>query len=100
MRFEFAFDGGLGAGGTGVIFVNDKEVASGRVEHTQPFAFGAETTDVGENLYTCVSDDYKAGDNSFTGKIYKVTVAVGKSNLSDEAQRALAELRMKKALFV
>ena len=100
MRFEFAFDGGLGAGGNGVIFVNDKEVAAGRVEHTQPFAFGAETTDVGENLYTCVSDDYKAGDNKFTGKIHKVTVAVGKSNLSEEAQKALAELRMKKALFV
>ncbi len=58
-----------------MIFVNDEEVAAGRVEHTQPFAFGAETTDVGENLYTCVSDDYKAGDNKFTGKIHKVTVA-------------------------
>ncbi len=100
LRFEFAFDGGLGAGGNGVIFVNDKEVAAGRVEHTQPFAFGAETTDVGENLYTCVSDDYKADDNKFTGKIHKVTVAVGKSNLSEEAQKALAELRMQKALFV
>ena len=55
---------------------------------------------MGENLYTCVSDDYKAGDNKFTGKIHKVTVQVGKSNLSEEAQKALAELRMKKALFV
>ena len=100
LRFEFAYDGGLGAGGNGAIFVNDKEVGAGRVEHTQPFAFGAETTDVGENLYTCVSDDYKAGDNRFTGKIHKVTVQVGKSNLSEEAQSALAELRMKKALFV
>ena len=54
-----------------MIFVNGKEVAEGRIEHTQPFAFGAETTDVGENLYTCVSDDYKDGDNKFTGKITK-----------------------------
>ena len=101
LRFEFAYDGGWpGAGGNGVIFVNGEEVATGRIEHTQPFAFGAETTDVGENLYTCVSDDYKVGDNKFTGKIHKVTVQVGKSNLSEEAQRALAELRMKKALFV
>ena len=89
---------GLGAGGNGVLFVNDQEVASGRIEHTQPFAFGAETTDVGENMYTCVSDDYKVGDNKFTGKIHKVTVAIGKSNLSEEAQKALAELRMKKAM--
>ena len=88
----------MAAGGNGAIFVNDQEVASGRVEHTQPFAFGAETTDVGENLYTCVSDDYKVGHNKFTGKIHKVTVAVGKSNLSEEAQKALAELRMKKAM--
>ena len=100
LRFEFVYDGGLGAGGNGVIFVNGEEVAAGRVEHTQPFAFGAETTDVGENLYTCVSDDYKAGDNKFIGKIHKVTVQVGKSNLSEEAQKAIAELRMKKALNV
>ncbi len=100
LRFEFAYDGGLGAGGDGTIFVNDKEVGAGRVEHTQPFAFGAETTDVGENLYTCVSDDYKIGANKFNGKIHKVTVQVGKSNLSEEAQKSLAELRMKKALFV
>ena len=55
-----------------------KRSPTGRIEHTQPFAFGAETTDVGENLYTCVSDDYKQGDNRFTGKIHKVTVQVGK----------------------
>ena len=78
LRFEFAYDGGIGAGGDGTIFFNDKEVGAGRVEHTQPFAFGAETTDVGENLYTCVSDDYKIGENKFNGKIHKVTVQVGK----------------------
>ena len=100
LRFEFAYDGGLGAGGNGVIFVNGEKVAAGRIEHTQPFAFGAETTDVGENLYTCVSDDYKQGENRFTGKIRKVTVQVGKSNLSDEAQKVIHELRMKKALYV
>ena len=84
--------------GNGSIFVNGEKVATGRIEHTQPFAFGAETTDVGENLYTCVSDDYKVGDNSFTGKIHKVTVQVLKSNLSEEAQKAIAELRVKKAM--
>ena len=101
LRFEFAYDGGKpGAGGEGTIFVNDEEVAAGRIEHTQPFAFGAETTDVGENLYTCVSDDYKAGENRFTGKIHKVTVRVGASNLGEEAQRTIQELHMKKALYV
>ena len=99
LRLEFAYDGGLGVGGDGTIFVNGEKVGAGRIEHTQPFAFGAETTDVGENLYTCVSDDYKQGENRFTGKIHKVTVQVGKSNLSDEAQKIIQELRMKKALY-
>ena len=99
LRFEFAYDGGKpGAGGNGSIFVNGEKVATGQIEHTHPNAFGAETTDVGENLYTAVSDDYKVGDNKFTGKINKVIIQVGKSNLSEEAQRAVEELRMKKVL--
>ena len=72
-----------------------QKVATGRIEHTHPNAFGAETTDVGENLYTAVSDDYKVGDNKFTGKINKVTIQVGKSNLSEEAQRAVEELSVR-----
>ena len=53
---------------------------------------------MGENLYTVVSDDYKVGDNKFTGKINKVIIQVGKSNLSEEAQNAIQEMRFKKAL--
>ncbi len=99
LRFEFAYDGGRpGAGGNGSIFVNGEKVATARIEHTHPNAFGAETTDVGENLYTAVSDDYKVGDNKFTGKINKVIIQVGKSNLSEEAQNAIQEMRFKKAL--
>jgi arylsulfatase len=99
LRFEFAYDGGKpGAGGNGLIFVNGERVAAGRIEHTHPNAFGAETTDVGENLYTVVTDDYKEGDNKFTGKIHKVTVQLGASNLSEEGQRAVEEMRMKQVL--
>ena len=99
LRFEFAYDGGKpGAGGNGLIFVNGEKVATGRIEHTHPNAFGAETTDVGENLYTVVTDDYKQGDNKFTGKINKVTIKLGKSNLSEEAQRANEEMSIDKAL--
>ena len=94
LRFEFAYDGGgPGRGGTGYIFVNGDEVATGRIERTHPNVFGAETTDVGEELYTTVTDDYKVGDNTFTGKIHKVTVQLGKSNLTEEAQTALDDLR-------
>ena len=100
LRFEFAYDGGRpGGGGNGSLFVNDQKVATGRIERTHPNAFGAETTDVGENLYTAVSDDYKVGDNKFTGKIRKVTIQIGKSNLSEEGRIAVEELRMKRALI-
>ena len=99
LRFEFAFDGGKpGAGGRGLLFVNGDKVAEGRIENTHPNAFGAETTEVGENLYTVVTDDYKEGDNKFTGKISKVRIQLGASNLSEEAQRAVEELRSKRAL--
>ena len=99
LRFEFAYDGGKpGAGGNGSIFVNGEKIAEGRIANTHPNAFGAETTDVGENLYTAVSDDYKVGDNKFSGKIYKVTIQVGKSNLTEEAETAVQKMRAKRAM--
>ena len=81
-----------------MIFVNGEKVAEGRIEHTHANVFGAETTEVGENLYTVVTDDYKEGDNKFTGKINKVTIQLGKSNLSEEAQRAIEDLSVEKLL--
>jgi len=76
LRYEFAYDGGgFGKGGTGVITVNGEQVAEGRIERTQPFAFSAdEGGDVGEDGETPVTDDYKQGDNKFTGKIARVTI--------------------------
>jgi hypothetical protein len=57
--------------------MNDQKVADGRIERTQPFIFSADATeDVGEDLGTPVSEDYKEGDNKFTGTIDKVTIAV------------------------
>ena len=99
LRFEFAYDGGKpGAGGNGSILVNGTKVATGRIEHTHPFVFGAETTDVGENPYTVVSDDYNESDNRFTGRIRKVTIQLGESKLSDEGKKAIGEMFWIKAL--
>ncbi len=99
LRFEFAYDGVKpAAGGTGLIFVNGKKVAAGRIEHTNANVFGAETADVGEDLYTVVTDDYKVGDNKFTGKINKVTIQLGKSNLSEEAQRDIDRMSYEELL--
>ena len=78
VRLEFAYDGGgLGKGGLATLFVNDKKVAEGRIGRTQPMVFSLdETADVGMDDATPVSEDYKAADNKFTGKILKVTVDV------------------------
>jgi hypothetical protein len=78
VKFALNYDGGgVGKGGTGQLFVNGDKVAEGRIEHTIPFIFSAdETEDVGEDLGTPVTEDYKEGDNKFTGTIDKVTIAV------------------------
>jgi hypothetical protein len=57
-----------------VLSVSGKTVGSGRIEHTIPFIFSVETADVGRDLYTPVTRDYKKGDNSFTGTINRVTI--------------------------
>ena len=76
IRYEFAYDGGKpGSGGKGTISVNGKKVAAGRIGKTVPFVFSAaETAGVGLDNATPVTDEYKEGDNKFTGKIEKVTV--------------------------
>jgi len=78
IRYEFTPDDAKpGAGGVCVLFVDDQKVAEGRVPKTQPFFFSAdEGVDVGLDGETAVSNDYKQGDNKFTGKIVKVTVEV------------------------
>jgi arylsulfatase len=78
VRMDFAYDGGgLGKGGTASISVNGNKVASGRIDKTQPLAFSAdETAGVGIDEATNVTNDYKEGDNAFTGKIDKVVVDV------------------------
>jgi len=64
-----------GTGGKSILSVDGQKVAEGHIPKTQPFAFsGDEGTDVGLDGETNVSDDYKQGDNAFTGKILKVTV--------------------------
>ena len=79
IRFDFAYDGGgLGKGGSGTLYVNDRKVGEGRIEHTQPAIFSAdETTDVGIDLATPVVEAIGAERRSrFTGLIPSVTVEV------------------------
>jgi arylsulfatase A-like enzyme len=71
IRMEFAYDGGgLAKGGTVTLFVDGARVGEGRVDATVPMVFSAdETTDVGSDTATPVSDDYGARDSAFTGRI-------------------------------
>ena len=96
IRFEFAYDGpGLGKGGTGTILVNGKKAAEGKIDRTQPLLFSAdEGADVGLDGETPVSDDYKEGDNKFTGKIQKVTIEVGPVKLSATDSEELEKTKL------
>jgi hypothetical protein len=79
IRFEFAYDGGgLAKGGMGTLYVNDQQVAQGRIERTQPMIFSAdETADVGIDLATPVVETIGSEARSrFTGSIPKVTIEV------------------------
>jgi arylsulfatase A-like enzyme len=78
VRFEFAYDGGgMGKGGQGTLLVNGKQVASGRIEHTQAMIFSAdETADVGMDNATPVVEDYGLYRGVFNGKVLKVTVEI------------------------
>ena len=73
---EFSCDGnGRDKGGTATLYVNDKKVGSGRVEHTNPNVFSADdAADVGVDEGTNVSSAYKQHKNTFTGKIEKVRI--------------------------
>ena len=68
VRMEFAYDGGgLGKGGTVTLYVDGVQAGQGRVEGTVPMLFSAdETTDVGSDTATPVSDDYGPTDSEFT----------------------------------
>jgi arylsulfatase A-like enzyme len=79
VRVEFAYDGGgLGKGGTVSLLVDGKKVGEGRVEGTVPMAFSAdETTDLGGDTATPVSDDYGSKDSVFTGRIEWVEIDLG-----------------------
>ena len=79
VRVEFAYDGGgLAKGGGVTIYHDGTPVGSGRVEATQPMIFSAdETTDVGYESGTPVTDDYTVEASRFTGKIQWIQIDLG-----------------------
>jgi arylsulfatase A-like enzyme len=101
VRMEFTYDGGgLGKGGAVKLFVDGKEVGEGRVDGTVPMLFSAdETTDVGSDSATPVSDDYGPRDSEFTGRVRWVQLDIDESSedldhlITDEERLRIAMTR-------
>jgi hypothetical protein len=93
IKYEFVSDAPKpGAGGKCVLYVDGQQVAEGRIPKTQPYAFsGDEGVDVGVDNETMVSNDYKPGENKFTGKIMRVTIDTRPSNLSAADKKAVED---------
>lgn len=93
--FDFKYDGpGFGKGGTGVLKVDDKEVATSKVPHTLPFIMSIdETFDVGVDTRTPVDDkDYQVPFR-FTGKLGKLTLKLGPVQLTSEDHQVIQHAR-------
>jgi len=101
IRVEFAYDGGgAGKGGVGTLFVNGKNVATGRIERTQCCAFSIDdAADVGADEGTPVTEAYTV-PAKFTGKIAKVTIELQdmKKADRDEVEQARKAAALKKGL--
>ena len=76
VRMEFTYDGGgLGKGGDVSLYVDGQPAGSGRVDATVPMVFSAdETTDLGEDTGTSVSNDYAPHASSFNGRVRWVQI--------------------------
>ena len=93
--FDFKYDGpGFGKGGTGVLKVDDQEVANNTAPHTAPFLLTIdETFDVGIDTRTPVDDkDYQVPFR-FTGKLNKLTFKLGPTQLTSDDQQIIQHAR-------
>jgi hypothetical protein len=97
LEFDFKYDGlgmgtlafgdysGIGRGGTGVLKVDGKEVATQKMEHTLPFILQwDESLDIGSDTLTGVNDADYQPPFKFTGKIKKITLTIDRPKLSPE----------------
>jgi len=88
IAFEYTYDGpGIAKGGSGVLKVDDKIVATGKQANSISFLqIADETFDVGIDTRTGVNDkDYQV-PFAFDGKINKLTVNLGPMQLTEMEQ--------------
>ena len=92
IEFDFTYDGpGIAKGGTGVMKVDGRVLATEKLEHTIPFLLPPdETFDVGVDTRTPVESSYEIPFR-FNGKIDKLTFKLGPTQLSAEEQKKVTE---------
>src|SRR6516225_6533876 len=97
LEFDFKYDGlglgtlafnnlsGIGRGGTGILKVDGKEVASQKMERTLPFILQwDENFDVGADTGTPVNDEDYQVPFRFTGKLNKLTLTIERPQLTPD----------------
>jgi arylsulfatase len=102
LEFDFTYEGlgmatlafnkmsGIGRGGTGVLKVDGKEVASQKMERTLPFILEwDENLDVGSDTGTPVDDKDYQPPFAFTGTINKITLKIDRPKLTPEDEKKL-----------
>ncbi len=93
IRFDFKYDGpGFGKGGTGVLYIDGKEVARKTLEHTTPIMFPEdEDFDIGMDTRTPVAlIEYRYDcPFKFTGKIIKLKFDLGPEQYTQEDRKQL-----------
>jgi arylsulfatase len=89
---EFASMSGIGQGGTGVLRVDGKDVATQKMEHTLPFLMQLdESLDIGSDTLTGVDDQDYQPPFEFTGKLNKVTLSIDRPKLTADDIKKLQE---------
>ena len=99
LRVEFDYDGGgAGKGGTATLFLNGDEVASTRIDASCPAMFSAdETTDLGTDTASGVTDDLDHTNVDFTGEVRWVQIDLGDA-AEDEDHRISPEQQYRIAM--
>jgi arylsulfatase len=92
LECRFASDGGVGAGGTGTLFINGNAVGSGRIARTEGNLFSDdETFDIGIDTGTPVVETYQV-PFTLNAKIEKVNIHLGAgATMTDQASLSRVE---------
>ena len=104
LEFQFDYDGlgfgtlafnslsGIGQGGTGVLRVDGKDVATSKLPHTLPLILQwDESMDIGSDTGTPVDDQDYQTPFAFDGQLKKLTISIDRPKLTPADEKKLME---------